>query len=574
MKRFRCNSQLMTRLGRVFVVLAIALTGCAKQDTADLLIVGGTIYTMDPDRPTVEAVAVRREQIMFAGPRARALRYQGPRTLVLDISGQTMIPGLVDSHAHLMSLGQALSELDLVGTASADTVRQLVVETNGQTARGAWVHGRGWDQNDWEVKAFPTWRDLGGSESNPVFLRRIDGHAAWLNRTALDSLGITAETPDPFGGRIVRDDQGEPTGILIDRAMDQAYERLPRPSIEEKTRRMRLAVDECLRFGLTGVHDAQTTRDALAVLRQLDRHRQLGIRVYAMLDSSDSTFVETAVRAGVSDGGQSRVTVRAIKVYADGALGSRGAALLAPYRDDPANVGLMRNSVETIEYWTRLALENGFQICIHAIGDAANRAVIDIYERQIRASRVKDPRCRIEHAQVLAIDDIDRLAPLGIIASMQPTHATSDMYWAEERLGPERIRGAYAWRKLIDSGVTIVCGSDFPVEAVNPLLGIYAAVTRQDVRGWPEGGWYPEERMTIDEAVRGFTANAAFAAFAEDWQGTIEIGKGADFTIVDRDIFQVAPAQILDTEVVYTIVGGMIRYAAKENLAVGDGGDE
>jgi predicted amidohydrolase YtcJ len=548
--------------GLVFALIAL---GCGGTEPADLLITGGTIYTLDPGQPKVEAVAVSGDVIVFAGDLARAARFKGPRTLVLDIAGHTALPGLVDAHAHLMGLGDYLSELQLAGTASADTIRQMVIAWKNDLGAGAWILGRGWDQNNWETQEFPTVGDLAGTESHPVFLRRVDGHAAWLNTTALEILGITRDTPDPPGGLIVRDADGNPTGVLADNAKDDAWDLVPEPSLEEKTRRLKSAIRECQSFGLTGVHDAGTEEDELEILRQLRDDGALGLRVYSMLETEDSTFVARQFERGAVVKNPYLV-VRAIKVYADGALGSRGAALIEPYSDDLGNRGLMVNTPDVLHRWARLAAEYGWQMCVHAIGDAGNRAVLDAYEEALGSAGSGDRRFRIEHAQVVAPGDIERIAKLGIIAAMQPTHATSDMYWAEKRLGATRIQGAYAWRKVMDVGAVIACGSDFPVEAVNPLWGIYAATTRQDHQGWPTNGWYPEERMTVEEAVRGFTTNAAFAGFTENKNGTIERGKLADFTIIDRDVFVVPPAEILETRAVYTIVGGEIVFAARDSI--------
>jgi hypothetical protein len=557
-----------------FALFMALAPGCARREKADLLLTGGVIHTMNENRPTVEAVAVVGDRIVFAGDRARALKFRGPRTLVLDLGTQTALPGLVDAHAHLMNLGAYLSELQLTGTTSAGQVRDMVIERAKVTASGEWIDGRGWDQNDWEAKTFPTWKELAGTEKNPVFLRRVDGHAAWLNQTALDILGIAAETPDPPGGRFLRDSLGRPTGVLLDRAKDEAAARIPEPSATEKARRVKIAIEECQRFGLTGVHNMDVGRDELEILRALAGSSELMLRVYAALDTEDSTLVLRELERGpqVDDG--LHLVVRAIKAYADGALGSRGAALLSAYSDEPGQSGLVRTSPEDMRRWARLSLRQGFQMCAHAIGDAGNRAVIDAYEKEIVAVGAKGHRFRIEHVQVLDLSDIDRMARLGLIASMQPTHATSDMYWAEDRIGGQRLEGAYAWRKLADAGVAIACGSDFPVEGVNPLWGIYAAVTRQDHSGWPAGGWLPHERMTMEEAVRGFTLGAAFAEFAEKEKGSIEAGKLADFTIVDRDIFAVPPEEILETRVVYTIIGGQIVYAAHDSVVTHEASTE
>lgn len=552
----------MKLLGSILILAGlIALAGCGAPEPADLIVTGGTIYTMRPDQFYVQAVAVRGDRIVFTGDEESVERYRGPDTQVLDLDGATMLPGLVDAHAHLMNLGRYLSELQLVGTRSAAQIRALVLERQASAQEGVWISGRGWDQNDWEKEVFPTWADLEGTEANPVYLRRVDGHAVWVNRTALDIAGVDENTPDPPGGEIVRDGQARPTGVFIDNAQALVRTKIPEPSREEKKRRLQLAIDECRRFGLTGIHEAGTTRDELELIDELDADAGLGFRLYMMVDAdNDSVFAREKVLEGPRMEKDAFVRIGCVKHYADGALGSRGAALLEPYSDRPDHHGLMRNSPGAIAWWTAFAMDHGFQMAVHAIGDAGNRMVIDAYEKEIKARHAKDHRLRIEHAQVLALSDIDRVARLGIIASMQPTHCTSDMYWAQQRLGPDRIQGAYAWRKFIDAGAVIACGSDFPVEGVNPLWGIYAAVTRQDRDGWPDGGWYAEERMSREEAVAGFTVNAAFAEFAEDMKGTIEKGKLADFTVLNRDIFEIPPHELFVTQIEYTIVGGSVVY--------------
>ncbi|MFQ5511135.1 MAG: amidohydrolase [Candidatus Krumholzibacteriia bacterium] len=544
------------------VAVTVVMAPPSRAADADLIFVGGRVYTMNPQQPRVEAIAVAGDRIVFAGEQDGALVYEGAGTRVIDAAGLTVLPGLVDAHAHLSGLGRALRELDLKGTSSAEEIRGMVVARGKDFAPGAWIQGRGWDQNDWEQKAFPTWRELEDTEANPVYLRRVDGHAAWVNRTALDVAGVRRDTKDPDGGRIERDAGGEPTGVLVDRAMDLVSAKIPKPSREERMQRVRMALAECRRYGLTGVHDAGTGEEDLEVYRALLESGELTLRVYAMLDSDSTRFVREQVARGPWSDPAHLLSVRAIKVYADGALGSRGALLREPYSDEPGHMGLLQNPRPLIEDWAELAAKNGFQLCVHAIGDGGNRLVLDVYEAALRAHPSGDHRFRVEHAQVLALDDIPRFARLGVIASMQPTHATSDMYWAEDRVGPQRILGAYAWRKLIQSGAVISCGSDFPVESPNPLWGIFAAVTRQDHDGWPEGGWYPGERMTVTEAVAGFTRNAAFASFEEDIKGTIEVGKVADLTVIDTDPFDVAASEILEASVRYTVVGGRVVYEA------------
>ncbi len=548
----------------LFTVITWGLSGCGNYETADLILKGGMIYTMNPAHPYAEAVAVKGDRILYVGSNRHVSRYKGADTEVMDLRGSTVLPGLIDAHAHLGSLGRFLSELNLVGTGSPAEIRRMVLERMESAEDGEWITGRGWDQNDWEEKRFPTWKDLEGTESHPVYLRRVDGHAAWVNRTALAICGVDRNTPDPDGGWILRDENGDPTGVLIDNAADLVSLKMPQPSFETRLEWVKKAVAECHRAGLVGVHDAGVDSIKLEVYRRLLEDGELNLRVYAMLhDTSKAVdWLEERFRRGPFTSEDRFLSVRSVKLFADGALGSRGAALLEPYRDDPQNLGLLIHDRDFFVAITEKALQHGFQVCTHCIGDAAVRLVLDAYEAALKSQPVTDHRLRIEHAQVIAPEDMPRFAELGVIPSMQPTHATSDMPWAEDRLGPERIRGAYAWRELLDSGCRIPCGSDFPVEDPNPFRGIYAAVTRQDEKGRPEGGWYPDQKMTVEEAVRGFTLDAAYAQFADSLQGTIAEGKLADFTVIDRNIFKVEPREILHTKVIYTIIGGEIVYAA------------
>jgi predicted amidohydrolase YtcJ len=555
---------------RPFVILVVLLFVSAVAGTlqsaepADVVFYNGKIYTLVDGPSTVEAVAVRDGRVVFAGSRQGCRPLEGEKTRRLDLGGGTMIPGLVDAHAHLRGLGRYLAQLKLETITSRAGVRDAVRETQKTTPPGRWIQGRGWDQNDWEVKQFPTYRDLDGTNANPVYLRRVDGHASWVNRKAMEICGITRDTPDPDGGRIVRDKNGDPTGVFIDNASDLISDNIPEPSPEELDDWMLSAIRHCNERGLTGIHDAGITEEDIESLERLFERGELSFRVYCMLstEEEDLAFAERAVRAGprVTAGG--RVVVRAIKLYADGALGSRGAAMIEPYSDDPGNRGLLVDPPEELERLSRLAIENGFQVCTHAIGDRGNRIILDVYEKVLsnHPGGSGGPRFRVEHAQIVSADDIPRFARLGVTPSMQPTHCTSDMYWAQDRVGPDRIRGAYAWRSYLDDNNHMPLGSDFPVEGADPLWGIYAAVTRQDKKGWPDGGWYPEQRMTALEAVRGFTREAAWAGFQETDLGTIEVGKWADFTVVDRDILTVAPAEILKTRVTRTVVEGAIVY--------------
>jgi hypothetical protein len=479
------------------------------------------------------------------------------------LEGRTVLPGLIDAHAHLFGLGRFLDELNLIGATSAGEVSAMVRDRINSVSAGEWINGRGWDQNDWETKEWPTWRDLPGTESRPVCLRRVDGHAVWVNRTTLDLCGITRDTPDPDGGRIVRDATGEPTGVFIDNAANLIFTHRPKPSRDTQTRWVRMAIAECNRLGLTGIHDAGIDSLTVDIYRELARQGELTIRVYGMWTPDTAGFLQRRLAQGFIDEADHRIVVRAVKLYADGALGSRGALLLEPYADEPSHRGLPVTSRQDILDLCRQASQHGFQVCTHAIGDGGNRAALDVYEQVLRQFHGWDHRWRIEHAQVIAPSDIPRFARLGVIPAMQPTHATSDMYWAEARLGPERVKGAYAWRSLLNAGSRIPCGSDAPVESINPLWGVYAAVTRQDHKGWPEGGWFPDQRLTMEEAIRGFTLDAAYAEFADSLKGSIQAGKLSDLTILDRDPFTVTPAELLQASVTHTIVGGRVVWMAE-----------
>jgi predicted amidohydrolase YtcJ len=536
----------------------------APPRTADLIVTGARIYTVDDSRPTAEAMAIRDGRILFVGSVRGADALRGPKTQVVDATGRTIIPGMTDAHGHFLGLGQALRTVDLVGTTSYDEVIARVAARAKQVPAGTWIIGHGWDQNDWGDTRFPAHDALSRAvPNNPVLLERVDGHAYLVNAKAMQLASVTKATADPAGGRLERDSTGTPTGVFVDNAQALIDRVVPAASPQELRARALAAIDEMHRWGLTGVHDAGEPRAAIELFESLAKEGKLDLRTYVMVGDDSAALSYYFARGPQSALYDGRLWIRAVKLYADGALGSRGAALLEPYSDDPNNRGLLVSSPAHIESVAERALRAGFQVCVHAIGDRGNRVVLDAYEQALKAVPVADHRFRIEHAQIVNYDDIPRFAALDVIPSMQAVHQTSDMYWAGSRLGPGREMGAYAWRSLLNTGVIIPNGSDFPVEGVNPLRSFHAAISRQDERGWPPGGWHPEQKMTREEALKSMTIWPAFASFMEKDAGSLTAGKYADFVILDRDIMTVAPDEILGTSVVSTWVAGKPVYTRR-----------
>ena len=528
----------------------------APASSADsIALVNGVIYTVDDRNSVAEAILVRDGRIVKTG-KSQEIRSLAGASRVIDLRGKTVVPGLIDAHGHMLGLGRALQDVDLVGTSSYQDVIARVKERAARTPKGNWILGRGWDQNDWDSKAFPDHRELSKAvPDHPVYLTRVDGHAGLANSRAMELAKLDSRTADPSGGKIHRDKGGNPTGVLIDNAQALVRRIIPPGSPSQVEAQLLAAMNECSRFGLTGVHDAGIDGETLSAYKRLLAAGRMPLRVYVML--APGAALQQYFQRG-PETGNDFLTVRSIKLVADGALGSRGAALLEPYSDDPGNTGLILRKPDEMQAIINQALEKGFQVCTHAIGDRANRLVLDLYEAGVKAHPHPDHRYRVEHAQVIAPSDISRFKRQGVIPSMQQTHCTSDMYWAEKRLGPERVKGAYAWRALLKDGNIIAGGSDFPVESANPLLGFYAAITRQDAKGWPPGGWHPDQKMTRQEALKSFTRWAAFAAFEEKQKGSLEAGKLGDMIVLSRDIMKIEPREILTTEVVTTIVGGRV----------------
>ena len=546
---------------KTFIGAAAALAGVpavarAASAPADLIVTGATIHTVDPALPSPRAFAVRNGRFAYVGTLEGALALRGSRTQVLDLSGFTVLPGLIDAHVHVSNVGLDLAEVDLFGSQSyAEVVARTVAFA--RESPDVWVLGDGWDQNRWPVKEFPTHDALSAALSErPVALSRVDGHAVLANARAMQLAGITASTQAPAGGRIVRDAAGNPTGVFVDTAQDLIYSKVPEPTHDQLVRSTRRAIAELNRWGLTSVGEPGTGTQRLNAYRDVIAAGDFSIRNYAML-WDDEKLIDAHIASGpvvaASDG---RLWIRAIKLYADGALGSRGAALLAPYSDDPGNTGLTVSTQAHLQAVTEKALRAGFQVGTHAIGDRGNRMALDAYEAALASTGARGARLRIEHAQVLSPQDIPRFAKLGVIPSMQTTHQISDMAWATARLGPQRVRGAYAWRSLLDTGVVIANGTDAPVEAVSTLRTFHAAISRQNERNDPPGGWYPDQVMTREEALKSMTMWAAYANFQERVVGSITPGKYADFVVMDRD-WMTAPAQtIMDTKIAGTYFAG------------------
>ena len=524
---------------------------------ATLILLNGDVHTMDPARERATALAIYGDKIVAVGDDIEIKKHAIASTRVVDLAGKTVTPGLIDAHCHLYGLGVDLEAVSVRALASEAAAVEIVAAAAKQRPATEWLIGRGWDQNRWPGQAFPTKASLDAAVSDrPVLLRRVDGHAAWVNSNALAAAGITAKTIDPAGGKIVRDDKGEPTGVLIDNAIGLVDAVVPVPSDDMRERRIRAAAKLAIAAGITGVHEMGIDDPTAGVYERLAAANELPLRVYAYLAGDSSNLDRVRVSPKPATGW---FAMRGVKFFADGALGSRGARMYREYDDDAGNRGLWVTEPSQLAVAVDAAVSRGWQTAIHAIGDAAIGSVIDAY-LVVQKKHEGDLRLRIEHTQVIEMADVPRMVESRAVASMQPTHATSDMPWAEARVGENRIRGGYAWRTMLDKGIPLAFGSDFPVEEVAPILGIYAAVTRQDAAGKPPGGWYPKQVLTLDEAIAGFTRGAAYAEFAETTRGMIAPGRIADVTVFDRAL--AADRSLLATKVLLTIVGGRIVYEA------------
>lgn len=563
---------------RYFLLLTIALFfSCAeKKSPADMIILGGKIYTADKSNPRVEAVAIEGDKIVYSGPLSGIEKFKDEETQTIDLQGKTMTPGFIESHGHIMGLGYNELNLDLMTVKSYDELVEKVKEAVAKAQPGQWIVGRGWHQDKWDkkpekmVKGFQTHQLLSSvSPNNPVFLRHASGHAGFANEKAMKLAGVNQLSIEKLernlgeGGEVILDELGNPTGIFNERAQGLIGKFIPDATEETDIQALELAIAACLRNGITSFHDAGASRENINLFKKFKQEGKLQTRLYVMLTGFDRNLIYEWLKQGPEIDSAYLLTIRSIKLNCDGALGSRGAWLLEPYSDRPDFHGMATLPMDTVLKTSREALKYGFQVCSHAIGDRANKEILDLYETAFSENpeRSKDHRFRIEHAQHLHPSDIPRFGKMGVIPAMQAIHLSSDRIWAIDRLGEKRIKeGAYMWQSLLKTGAKVINGSDVPVEPINPIASFYASVSRKTLKGEPEGGFEPEEKMTREQALISYTLDAAYGAFEEKIKGSIEIGKLADFTVFSQDIMTIEEPELLKTEIVMTILGGKVLF--------------
>jgi predicted amidohydrolase YtcJ len=560
----------MKSLASMLVALMAALTLSpphAKVQVADLVVRNGNIYTVNDRQPQAQAVAIKGARIIFVGSNGEAQKYLGKGTRVIDLKGKTVVPGMTDAHHHLAGVGFREMTLNLENTASLEDFLAKVKARVDQAKPGEWVTGRGWIETFWKPPVFPTRSQLDqAAPNNPVILTRADGHASVVNSAALKLAGVDKNTPNPFGGEISKGSDGDPNGMLLDAAQGLVRSHIPSTTAEDAERAIILGVKRDIELGWTQVQDAGGSYAEVELFKKLYGEGKIKLRIYKAVHGPGPSATRLLAGSGAIVGEfDHRFTVRTIKVVSDGALGSRGAALLEPYSDAPNTSGFLTVKQEELAPMLKLALQNGIQVETHAIGDRANRFILDEYEKAFRAvppaqRKIPDPRWRVEHAQVVNPADIPRFAKLGVIPSMQPSHAIGDLHFAPSRVGLARLKGAYAWQSFIKSGAVIAGGSDAPVERGEPMIEFYAAVARKDQEGFQGEGWHPEEAVTREQALKMFTIWPAYAAFEETLRGSIELGKLADFTIFSADIMRIPEKEILKTRCLMTVIGGEIVY--------------
>lgn len=565
----------------IIAITLISIISCtsSKKEFATMLIHGGPIYTVDSIQPIVEAVAIKNNIIIFAGNLKEAEAFKNDQTQLIDLKGKTMTPGLIEGHGHFMGLGYNELNLDLINTTSYQDIIDAVAERVKTAKPGEWIIGRGWHQSKWDsmpktmVKGFQTHNRLSEvSPNNPVYLKHASGHAGFANEKAMEIAGLHILAKegikrfDSKEGEVILDEFGRPTGIFNERAQSLIHRHIPEKTPETDIQAFELAVKACLRNGITSFHDAGIPRETIALYENMKQKGKLKTRIYAMLTGWDKELLNEWFDKGIMIDTANLLTIRSVKLNCDGALGSRGAWLLEPYSDRPGHFGHETLPMEFVEETALSGLKHGFQVCAHAIGDRANREILDRYEYALKKmpKLALNHRFRIEHAQHLHPDDIPRFAELQVIPAMQAVHMSSDRPWAIDRLGKKRIKeGAYMWQDLLQTGVPIVNGTDVPVEPINPIASFYASVSRKTLKGTPENGYEPEQKMTREQALKSYTLDAAYGAFEEHIKGSISEGKLADFTIYNQDLMTVKENNILNTEVVMTIFDGEIVYQKK-----------
>jgi predicted amidohydrolase YtcJ len=562
----------------LFFAVIILFAACTTTEPADIVFKGGTIYTANDAQPTAEAVAIVNNKIVAVGSWKELEALVDKNTHVIDLKGNTLTPGFIEGHAHIMGVGYNELNLDLMNVKSYEEMVEKVREAVAKAQPGQWIQGRGWHQDKWEtkpskmVKGFQTHQLLSeASPNNPVFLRHASGHAAIANAKAMELAGVNQLSKEMLnqtsqeGGEIIRDELGNPTGIFNERAMTLVASHIPGSTIETDRQALELAIKACWRNGITSFHDAGAGRENIELFTQFQQEGKLGIRLYPMITGWDLPLVYELFSRGPVIDSLHFLSIRSVKLNCDGALGSRGAWLLEPYTDRPDFSGMATYPMDTVLKISREALKAGFQVCAHAIGDRANQEILNRYEQAFNENPAKaNHRFRIEHAQHLHPNDIERFGKLGVIPAMQAIHMSSDRPWAIDRLGEKRIlEGAYMWQSLLKSGAKIVNGTDAPVEPLNPIPSFYASVSRMTLKGEPEGGFEPNEKMTRQQALKSYTIDAAFGEFEETYKGSIEVGKLADFTVFSKDIMTVPEKEILQAEVTMTVVDGKIVYTKK-----------
>ncbi len=578
--RPREDAPMKIRAGAAILALAAALSATAQAQTAQIIFVNGNIYTMNERQPRAEAIAVKGDRIVFVGSNADAKKYQSAETKTVDLAGKTVVPGLTDSHCHIFGIGEREINLNLEGANTLEDFLARVKEHVAKTEPGKWITGGGWIETFWKPPQFPTRADLDKiAPDNPIFLTRADGHGAIANSAALRLAKIDKETPNPFGGEILRDKQtGEPTGMLLDHAQGLVEKNIPPATEAERREAFVVGVKREVSLGWCEIQNAGSNLDDLPPMRQALDAGQCKVRIYNAAYGPGPS-ADALLRDGpVLNQHDHHFTQRTIKVVFDGALGSRGAALLKPYSDAPETSGYLTQKESELQPMFEQALRRGIQIETHAIGDRANRLILDLYEKAMKSvlpeqRKIRVPRWRVEHAQILSAPDLSRFAKLGVIASMQPSHAISDLFFARSRLGKERLAGAYAWQSLLRSGAVVTGGSDAPVERGEPMIEFYAAVTRRPLPGNSAGlpaealakaDWHPEQAVSREQALKMFTISPAYAAFEEKDKGSIESGKLADLSVLSKDIMKIPAPEILTTTCAMTVIGGEIVYDGSE----------